>query len=625
MFGYFLAMCGIAGIVGHEGGAPVDERTLVRLRDAQAHRGPDDAGTWIDRWKRVGLAHRRLSIIDLTPSGRQPMSTADGQLHLVFNGEIYNHLELRKTLESRGHRFRSSSDSEVLLHGYREWGAEMLPRLRGMFAFALFDQPADAVLLARDPLGIKPLHFSDFDDFVVFSSEVQPIRRVFESGGNDIEAIVSYLHWGSIAAPRTLYKKIHALAAGHCAWIRAGKIGKPSPYYSLRDEIQKVPQDMSEGEAEERIRAALLDSVRCHMVADVEVGSFLSGGVDSISLVSLMSEVLPQPVSTINLSFDIEAMDEGELAQCAAMELGAQHQRINLTADDARESIANAVRSLDQPSGDGINVGLVSRAAVQSGLKVAVNGVGGDELFGGYSTFGALERVLNIHQRLSRLPASESLRRLALFGIQGLPSSQKRSGFRRALQHGETLAGAYFSVRGLFSVEQAARLLAPDARATVAHIDPVAELDARTQPEEVPSEQRMAYLEVQQYLQMQLLRDADIMSMKHSLEIRTPLVDHVLYRELFKVPAALRQAGPAKRRLRQATRPPLAERYWKRKKMGFDLPWEDWMRSKEFPWSLPQHEIFESDALKDLESSFVRRQISSSRVWALVALAPFLD
>ncbi len=618
-------MCGIAGIVGHAGGAPIEEGALVRLRDAQKHRGPDDAGTWIDPQKRIGLAHRRLSIIDLTPSGHQPMSTADGQLHLVFNGEIYNHRELRETLESQGHRFRSSSDSEVLLHGYREWGEELLPRLRGMFAFALFDQRADAVLLARDPLGIKPLHIAQFDDFVVFSSEVQPIRRVFGSGGTDLEAVASYLHWGSIAAPRTLYKKIRALPAGHRTWIRSGKLGESSPYYSLREEILENPENMSEGEADERIRAALLDSVRCHMVADVEVGSFLSGGVDSISLVSLMSEVLPRPVSTINLSFDVEAMDEGELAQRAARELGTHHQRVDLSVDDARDSIAKAMASLDQPSADGINVGLVSRAAVQSGLKVAVNGVGGDELFGGYATFSELERVRHIHGRLSRLPASESLRRLALLGMDRFPHSQKRAGIRRALQHGDTLSGAYFSVRGLFGPKQAAGLLAPEARSAVEHVDPVAELDARARPGEVPAQQQMAYLEVQQYLQMQLLRDADIMSMRHSLEIRTPLVDHVLYRELFKIPAALRQAGPAKRRLREATRPPLAERYWKRKKMGFSLPWEDWMRSEEFAWALPKHGVFDAAALKELETSFLQGRTSSSRIWALVTLAPFLD
>jgi asparagine synthase (glutamine-hydrolysing) len=618
-------MCGIAGIVGHGGGAPVEESALVRLRDAQSHRGPDDAGTWVDKRRRIGLAHRRLSIIDLTPSGHQPMSTADEQLHLVFNGEIYNHLELRETLESRGHRFRSSSDSEVLLHGYREWGEELLPRLRGMFAFALFDQGADAVLLARDPLGIKPLHIAQFDDFVVFSSEVQPIRRVFGSGGTDLEAVASYLHWGSIAAPRTLYKKIRALPAGHRTWIRSGKLGESSPYYSLGEEIRENPESMSEGEADERIRAALLDSVRCHMVADVEVGSFLSGGVDSISLVSLMSEVLPRPVSTINLSFDVEAMDEGELAQRAARELGTHHQRVDLSADGARDSIANAMASLDQPSADGINVGLVSRAAVQAGLKVAVNGVGGDELFGGYGTFPELERIRRIHGRLSRLPASKSLRRLAVLGMDRFPHSQKRAGIRRALQHGDTLSGAYFAVRGLFAPEQAAGLLAPEVRSAVEHVDPVAELDARARPGEVPAQQQMAYLEVQQYLQMQLLRDADIMSMKHSLEIRTPLVDHVLYRELFKIPAALRQAGPAKRRLRQATRPPLAERYWKRKKMGFSLPWEDWMRSEEFAWALPEHGIFDATALKELETNFLQGRTSSSRIWALVTLAPFLD
>ena len=494
-----------------------------------------------------------------------------------------------------------------------------------MFAFALFDQRADAVLVARDPLGIKPLHIAQFDDFVVFSSEVQPIRRVFGSGGTDLEAVASYLHWGSIAAPRTLYKKIRALPAGHRTWIRSGKLGESSPYYSLREEILENPENMSEGEADERIRAALLDSVRCHMVADVEVGSFLSGGVDSISLVSLMSEVLPRPVSTINLSFDVEAMDEGELAQRAARELGTHHQRVDLSVNDARDSIAKAMASLDQPSADGINVGLVSRAAVQAGLKVAVNGVGGDELFGGYGTFPELERVRRIHGRLSRLPASKSLRRLALLGMDRFPHSQSRAGIRRALQHGDTLSGAYFAVRGLFAPEQAAGLLAPEARSAVEHVDPVAELDARARPGEVPAQQQMAYLEVQQYLQMQLLRDADIMSMKHSLEIRTPLVDHVLYRELFKIPAALRQAGPAKRRLREATRPPLAERYWKRKKMGFSLPWDDWMRSEEFAWALPEHGIFDAAALKELETSFLQGRTSSSRIWPLVTLAPFLD
>jgi asparagine synthase (glutamine-hydrolysing) len=205
------------------------------------------------------------------------------------------------------------------------------------------------------------------------------------------------------------------------------------------------------------------------------------------------------------------------------------------------------------------------------------------------------------------------------------PHSQKRAGIRRALQHGDTLSGAYFSVRGLFGPKQAAGLLAPEARSAVEHVDPVAELDARARPGEVPAQQQMAYLEVQQYLQMQLLRDADIMSMRHSLEIRTPLVDHVLYRELFKIPAALRQAGPAKRRLREATRPPLAERYWKRKKMGFSLPWEDWMRSEEFAWALPEHGVFDAAALKELETSFLQGRTSSSRIWALVTLAPFLD
>ena len=618
-------MCGIAGIVGRQGGPPVDEDALIRLRDAQKHRGPDDAGAWLDERGQIGLAHRRLSIIDLTPTGHQPMSTPDGRLHLVFNGEIYNHRELRQNLEGYGHRFVSTSDTEVLLHGYRQWGEDMLTRLRGMFAFALFDREADSVLLARDPLGIKPLYLAEFSDWVVFSSEVQPIRRVFGTGGTDLEALVSYLHWGSIAAPRTLYRKVRALAAGHRTWIRSGRLQSSVPYYSLREEIQEAPKTMSEGEAQERIRAALLDSVRCHMVADVEVGSFLSGGVDSITLLNLMSEVLPRPVSTVNLAFDVEALNEGDLAEDAARSLGANHQRVELGIDEARETILDAALALDQPSIDGINVNLVSRATRRAGLKVAVNAVGGDELFGGYSTFADLQRVQAVHRRLSSLPGSAGLRRLGLFGLGRFPNRPRLSGFRRALQHGDSLGGAYFAVRGLFAPSEARALLDPEVRATGDGVDPARELEERLRPEEVPAEHQMAYMETQQYLQMQLLRDADAMSMSHSLEVRTPLVDHVLFRELFKIPAHLRQAGPAKRRLRESTHPALPERYWNRPKMGFSLPMEDWLRDESLAWKLPDHPLFDALALGRLGDGLRRKRTPWARIWALVVLTPFLD
>ena len=618
-------MCGIAGIVGRQDGPPVDESALIRLRDAQAHRGPDDAGAWLDERGRVGLAHRRLSIIDLSPSGHQPMSTPDGRLHLVFNGEIYNHRQLRQTLEGNGHRFLSTSDTEVLLHAYRQWGEGMLTRLRGMFAFALFDREADSILLARDPLGIKPLYLAEFDDYVVFSSEIQPIRRTFGTGGTDLEALVSYLHWGSIAAPRTLYRKVRSLQAGHRAWVRSGRLQASAPYYLLREEIQESPNTMSEGEAQERIRAALLDSVSSHMVADVEVGSFLSGGVDSVSLLNLMSEVLPQPVSTVNLAFDVEALNEGDLAEDAANSLGANHRRVEAGIEEVRETLFDAALALDQPSNDGINVNLVSNAARSAGLKVAVSGVGGDELFGGYATFADLQRVQAVHRRLSSLPGSQGLRKLGAYGLNRFGDRPRLHRFRRALQYGDSLGGAYFAVRGIFSPNEARELLDPDLRAVCDAIDPAEELEERIRPGEVPVEHQMAYMETQQYLQMQLLRDADAMSMSHSLEVRTPLVDHVLFRELFSIPAHLRQAGPAKRRLRESTRPALPERFWNRPKMGFTLPMDDWLRDQRLDWKLPQHPLFDAGGLERLEKGFRQGRASWARIWPLIVLTPFLD
>ena len=236
-------MCGIAGILALKEGTPVQLESLLRLRDAQTHRGPDDAGDWIDSARRTGLAHRRLSIIDLTPSGHQPMHTRDGQLHVVFNGEIYNFKTLKKELEEAGHVFESSSDTEVLLHGYREWKLDLLPRLRGMFAFALHDSKEKVTVLARDPLGIKPLYYGQADHHFFFASEIQAIRSVADVGGTDPEAVAAYLHWGYIPPPRTIYRRIRSLPSGHYMLIQDGSPSTARRYYSLQDELGKNGED----------------------------------------------------------------------------------------------------------------------------------------------------------------------------------------------------------------------------------------------------------------------------------------------------------------------------------------------------------------------------------------------
>lgn len=617
-------MCGIAGILALKEGGPVQGEPLIRLRDAQIHRGPDDAGDWIDSEQKIGLAHRRLSIIDLSASGHQPMHTQDQELHIVFNGEIYNFKSLKKELEEAGHVFQSTSDTEVLLHGYREWKLDLLPRLRGMFAFALHDSKEKRTLLARDPLGIKPLYHAESAHQFFFASEVQAIRSVMDAGGTDPEAVSAYLHWGYIAPPRTIYRRIRALPPGHFMIVQDQSPSSPQPYYSLRDEMGRT-EDMDENESALHIRESLLESVRCHMVADVEVGSFLSGGVDSSSLVGLMSEVHAGAISTVNLSFDVPDYDEGDLAASAAAFYGTRHHRIDIRLEEIRDQIKESVYALDQPSVDGPNVYLVSKAAVEAGLKVAVAGVGGDELFAGYSTFSTIPQVTNLNRRLGRIPGLAPLTRLAASSINGLPRNHRRSTLYRSVAYGDGVSAAYSATRSLFTPHDVRSLLGPDYRSLAELTDPVSEVKGSLDPEGVPHDQQVSFLEVGRYLQMQLLRDADVMSMRHSLEVRTPLVDHILIRNLLKVPSRFRQAGPAKKALRNSVRPELPVDYWKRTKKGFTLPFDAWLRNRSLAVDLPDHPILNASAVKKLERDFQESRILWPRLWALYTLAPFLE
>jgi asparagine synthase (glutamine-hydrolysing) len=617
-------MCGIAGVLVYRGDEPVDARQLEALRDAQRHRGPDDAGLWIAEHGRAGLAHRRLSIVDLSPRGHQPMATADGRFHVVYNGEVYNFLELRAELEARGHAFVSTSDTEVLLHGYREWGIALLDRLRGMFAFALYDAERRETLLARDPLGIKPLYVTDDGARLSFASEVQPLRRVVGSGGLDPEGLATYLLWGSIAPPRTLYRGIRALPAGSWLRVREGFVEGPISYFELERELGRS-EAMSEEEAGARLRAALEDSTQQHLIADVPVGAFLSGGVDSSALVGLLSQLHPEPIRTVTLSFDVPALDEGLLAAEAARLYGTDHHEIKLGIDEVRDRIPAAIRALDQPSLDGINTYFVSEAAVKAGLKVAVSGVGGDELFGGYESFWRVPQVRATHDRLAAVPGLRPL--LPPLGrlLERAPRTRRGAKFARALVYGGDDLGAYYVERGLFSPAEVRALLAPEFAGAVDACEPRAALGARVDLDALPEEERVSAMEFRQYLQVQLLRDTDAMSMRHSLEVRTPLVDVELLRAASRVPALLRRAGPAKRRLREAPRPPVPEALWNRTKQGFTLPFEHWMRTGGIPLRMPEHESLHAPALRRMAEAFTRGRVHFSRVWALLVLRELLD
>jgi asparagine synthase (glutamine-hydrolysing) len=596
----------------------VDEAELLRLRDAQAHRGPDDAGAWFSPDGRMALGHRRLSIIDLSPAGHQPMGTPDGGLQIVFNGEIYNFRALRSELEQRGFVFRSNSDTEVILHGYRAWGVQVFDKLRGMFALGLWDAEARELVLARDPLGIKPLYYADTAERVCFASEVQALRAVVDDGGIDVEGLARYLVWGSIPAPRTLYGHIRALPAGHYVRVRPGGMDAPVAYYRL-EEVFGTSRAMSSNEGRERLVDALRDTAAAHLVSDVPVGAFLSGGVDSSALVGLLTASDVQ-LRTVTLGFDVDHLDESALAREAAELYGSDHREVPIRVDEIRDSMPDAIRALDQPSVDGVNTYFVSQAAVAAGLKVAVSGVGGDELFGGYGTFERVPRILELRRRARKWP--RPVLAAAAHAADWLPGGRVASRVSKALRHGHDETGAYFAERSLLTAAEVRRLLSPDvAEAVDGAVD---ELRARVDVTAMPHDERVSALEFAQYLGSQLLRDSDAVSMRHSLEVRTPLVDRELLARACLVPPDVRRSGPAKRQLREAPEQPVPEALWNRPKQGFTLPFDHWLKSGGIELRLPKHDLLRPAALRSLERHFRGGRVHFSRVWQLHVLAEFL-
>ena len=390
-------MCGIAGIVGRD--AELSRPPLERMQVALQHRGPDDRGSWTSPASRmVSFVHTRLAVIDPTPAGHQPMSTPDGRLTISFNGEIYNFRALREELERRGVRFQTRTDTEVILHAYDAFGVGCLCRLRGMFAFALWDERERTCLLARDVFGLKPLYFHHAaNGSLVFASEVRALQasRLVPTSVN-AQALYGYLRTGSVAEPETLLNDVHALEAGHYALWRGGVL-RTQRYWALQ-----FPQSpAANGHAVESLREALRDSVRHHFVSDVPVALFLSGGVDSAVVLALARANGLAAVKTFSLSFPGSELDEGPLARRTAEHFSADHTACDMDAVTARNLFPQYLSAVDQPSIDGFNTFVVSKCVRESGLKVALSGVGADELFGGYASFGRVPQMAEWNQQLS--------------------------------------------------------------------------------------------------------------------------------------------------------------------------------------------------------------------------------
>ena len=560
-------MCGIAGLFAPASDKAVSVANLTAMRDRMMSRGPDDAGLQTVHDGRLGLSHRRLSIMDLSPAGHQPMSYRDGRFTIAYNGEIYNHPQLRAELEAKGDRFRSDSDTETILAMIARYGKAALPRLRGMFAFALWDAQARTLMLARDTHGIKPLYYRTAPSFA-FASQVKALladpatdRRASAAGA------FGYAVWGSVPEPYTIVDAISALPAGHSLTVDAeGRCGEPEPFLTLADIVTRPASAADIGEA-------IRDSVKAHMLADVEVGCFLSAGVDSGAILGMMRDAGAQGVKAVTLrfaEFEGTEKDESPLAAQMAARYGANHVVDTVEAADFAASLPAIRMAMDQPSIDGVNTWFVARSAARAGLKVAMSGLGGDELLGGYSTFQTVPETHRIAGKVNDMPVLGGLAR----GLARMAAPGKAA---HVLGHAGTFAGAYMARRAMHLPEKAGEILPRFAAAQGqssyrATLRAEALLDRLGEASDVL---RVSALESSHYMRNQLLRDSDWAGMAHSLEIRIPLVDVVLSGVVAPQLAGL-ESGAGKRILANAPATPLPNEVVERKKTGFGIPVNAW-------------------------------------------------
>ncbi len=577
-------MCGIAAIFSyHEAARQVDVDALRMIRDRMSKRGPDSFGEWFSKDGKVGMGHRRLAIIDLSDKGRQPMLSADGRLAVTFNGEIYNYKELRKDLESKNCRFISGSDTEVLLHLYREKGAAMVNELRGMFAFALWDGEKKAMLLARDPYGIKPLYYADDGQTFRVSSQVKALLADKQvSKAKDPAGIVGFFLYGSVPEPYTLYENIRAVPAGSVLWVDAKGPSEPARYLTVTQIYQEAMNTkvrFSRNEIPARLREALLESVRYHFTSDVPVSIFLSSGIDSGSLTGLARDAGIKEITTITLKFpefiDRRA-DESFLASEMAKAYGTRHLTCQIDQDAARAALSEIVEAMDQPTIDGINTYLISKIASKDGFKVALSGLGGDELFGGYPSFSDIPLCVRTTALFAAIPSFGPLSRRLLSLLLPSGVSPKVSGL---FEYGNTYEGAYLLRRGLFMPWEIPALVGEAlAEAGMKKLNALKAIQSQLPSDPSTDFAKVAAMESTMYLKNQLLRDADWAGMAHSLEIRVPYVDFHLLRKIAPMLVALKGSG-GKTLLGRSPSVPLLGKVLKRKKTGFFVPMNDWLES----------------------------------------------
>jgi asparagine synthase (glutamine-hydrolysing) len=577
-------MCGIAGIHAYLDVAPsVDRGELARMNLRMATRGPDGSGDWLSADGRVGFTHRRLAIIDLSERGAQPMHSADGALTITFNGEIYNYRELRAELEAKGCVFRSDSDTEVMLQLYEERGPAMVEALRGMFAFGLWDSRQRRLVLARDPLGIKPLYYSDDGWTVRFASQAKALL----AGGAvsrdpDPAGIVGFHLLGSVPEPFTVWQGIRSVPAGATMIVDATGPHEPRQYYSVARSLARRAGEAKADAAGARaaMSAAVHDSVRHHLVADVPVAVFLSAGLDSGALLGTMAELGARDTLAVTLAFEEfrgAPLDEAPLAAEVAARYGARHVVRTVTRPEFERDLPAIFDAMDLPTIDGINTWFVAKAAHEAGIKVALSGLGADECFGGYPSFADVPRSVHWLQPFGWVPGLGAVARRAISSLGGarLGMHPKAAGL---FEYGGSWPGAYLLRRSVYMPWELDDLLEPELlEEGLRRLAPLSRIAAELQAGRPLGDfDRVAALETSLYMRNQLLRDADWAGMAHSIEIRVPYVDPFFLAAL--PPGEVLAAVNAKEAVADIPAPPLPLASRARPKTGFVTPVGRWLR-----------------------------------------------
>jgi asparagine synthase (glutamine-hydrolysing) len=584
-------MCGICGIAGLES-AEESGRAVRRMTTALFHRGPDEEGFLISppAAPGVSLGMRRLSIIDL-PGGHQPVFNETRDVAIFYNGEVYNFRELHAELERAGHVFQTKSDTEVVVHAYEQWDEACVTHLRGMFAFAILDMRREEgagprIFLARDRLGIKPLYYTLHDGKLIFASEVRALlaselvpRRLSAT------ALDSYLLFGSVSEPVTLIDDVFSLPPGHSMSVPVAAPPRaitPKPYWNFGEAAKSGIVDHKEkitvDSAAHNLLPVLEDAVTRHLIADVPLGVFLSSGLDSTAIVALASRA-QKDLRTFTVIFPEQEFSEAKMARATAKHFGTHHEELMLGGEEMLAHLDDAVASLDQPTMDGINTYFVSWAAHRAGLKVALSGTGGDEIFGGYSTFRSAPRAARLAKLGRRLPrALRSATASAVARASGGRGDAARK-IASLWTNSDALPDPYFFTRSLFTPNHVSALRGNSRKFDRHSPWWIWLAESSRQAADLDSFAAVSCLEARSYLVNTLLRDTDSVSMAHSLEVRVPLLDHVLVEFVARLPASAKQhKGQNKPLLVEALRNILPKEVLGQQKRTFTFPWERWLR-----------------------------------------------